>query len=357
MNEMRPFRVRVPQSDLDDLHFRLDHTRWPDELPAAGWEYGIPLAQVRALADRWRRLDWRAVEDRLNTHPQYVTEIDGQNIHFQHVRSADPDALPLLLTHGWPGSTVEFQHLIPLLTDRFQLVVPAIPGFGFSGPTTAKGWGQGRVARAWATLMDRLGYQRYGAHGGDWGSGISRLLAAAAPGNVVGVHVNYLPTPGSPTSAFTAEDHRRLDQTMALARNRHPHQLMFASRPQTLAYASTDSPVGQLAFIAEKFTEWADPATPVADDVILTDVMHYWITRTAASSSRLIKESANSRPTACPVPLGVAVLPHDLTRSIRLLAAQHYDLKQWTEFPRGGHFAALEVPDLLAADLTTFFTS
>jgi pimeloyl-ACP methyl ester carboxylesterase len=203
--------------------------------------------------------------------------------------------------------------------------------------------GQERVARAWATLMERLGYRRYGAHGGDWGSGISRLLAAAAPDRVVGVHVNYLPTPGS-ADGLGAEDLRRLEKTRRLAANRHPHQILFASRPQTLAYAFTDSPAGQLAFLAEKFDDWTDPAAPLSDDVILTDVMHYWITRTAASSSRLVKESGLGGPVPCPVPLGVAVLPHDILQAVRPLAEQRYDVKQWSEFDRGGHFAALEVP-------------
>jgi pimeloyl-ACP methyl ester carboxylesterase len=354
MNDIRPFRIHVPQSDLDDLHDRLARTRWPDELPGVGWDHGIPLDRVRSLASRWQGLDWRAREEALNAIPQFVTSIDGQNVHFLHIRSTDPHALPLVLTHGWPGSVVEFLDLIPLLTANFHLVVPSIPGFGFSGPTTASGWGQARVARAWATLMARLGYRRYGAQGGDWGSGISRHLAAADAAAVVGVHINYLPTPGSP-EGLGPEDRVRLEKTMRLAANRHPHQIMFASRPQTLAYAFTDSPVGQLAFLAEKFTEWSDPAAPVGDDAILTDVMHYWITRTAGSSSRLVKESGLGGPLDCPVPLAVAVLPHDIVQSIRPLAEPRYDIKRWTEYPRGGHFAALEVPDLLAADVTAFF--
>jgi pimeloyl-ACP methyl ester carboxylesterase len=354
MNDIRPFRIHVPQSDLDDLHVRLDRTRWPDELPGIGWDHGIPLGRVRALARRWQSFDWRAHEERINALGQYRTEIDGQNVHFLHLRSADPHARPLILTHGWPGSVVEFLDLLPLLTAGFHLVVPSIPGFGFSGPTTATGWSQQRVARAWATLMDRLGYRRYGAHGGDWGSGISRLLAATAPAAVTGVHITYLPTPGSP-DGLGAADRARLEKTMRLAANRHPHQIMFATRPQTLAYAFTDSPAGQLAFLAEKFTDWSDPAAPVGDDVILTDVMHYWLTRTAGSSARLIKESGLGGPIACPVPLGVAVLPHDIVQSIRPLAEQRYDIRRWTEYPRGGHFAALEVPGLLADDLTQFF--
>ncbi len=353
---MNEFTVHVPQADLDDLQARLARTRWPDELPGAGTDYGIPLARMRSLADRWAAFDWRAAEDALNAYPQFTTVIDGQKIHFLHVRSASPDALPLILTHGWPGSVVEFLGLIPLLTDRFHLVVPAIPGFGFSGPTTARGWGQERVARAWATLMERLGYAAYGAQGGDWGSGISRLLAAAAPANVVGVHVNYLPTAGPPAAALSPADEERLAKTRHLAAHRHPHQVLFAATPQTIGYALTDSPIGQLAFLAEKFDAWAGPDTPVPDDVLITDVMHYWLTRTAASSARLVKESGRP-PVDCPAPLGVAVLPYDIVQSIRPLVEARHDVRRWTEYPRGGHFAALEVPELLAADITAFFGS
>jgi pimeloyl-ACP methyl ester carboxylesterase len=350
---MNEFRFHVPQAALDDLGFRLAHTRWPDELPGVGWDYGIPLDRVRALADRWLDLDWRSREDGL---AGFATQIDGQNVYFRHIRSSDPNALPLILTHGWPGSTIEFDDLIPLLSDRFHLVIPAIPGFGLAGPTTAPGWGQERVARAWATLMDRLGYRRYGAQGGDWGSGISRLLGAVAPDRVVGVHINYLPTPGPP-DGLDATDQARLERTMALSRTRHPHQWQFRAAPQTIAYALTDSPTGLLAYLAEKFTIWADPATPVADDVILTDVMLYWLTGTAGSAARLVRESGFGGPIACPSPLAVAVLPHDIVQSVRPLAERTNNIHQWTEFPRGGHFAALEVPDLLAADIEKFFTA
>jgi pimeloyl-ACP methyl ester carboxylesterase len=354
MNDIRPFRIQVPQSGLDDLTDRLAATRWPDEIDGAGWDYGIPLARVQQLARDWAALDWRAQEEAINVYPQYTTTIDGQTVYFLHVRSADPGAVPLILTHGWPGSVLEFAAVIPLLSPYFHLVVPAIPGFGFSGPTTARGWGQERVARAWAELMSRLGYRRYGAQGGDWGSSISRLLAGVAPGEVTAVHVNYLPTPGSP-DGLGAEDRARLEKTMRLAANRHPHQLMFAAAPQTIAYALAGSPVGLLAFIAEKFALWSDPATPVADEVILADVMQYWITGTAGSAARLVRESGLGGPVPCPVPLGVAVLPHDIVQSVRPLAEPRYDIRRWTEYPRGGHFAALEVPELFAADVIEYF--
>ncbi|GAA2637482.1 epoxide hydrolase family protein [Paractinoplanes durhamensis] len=353
---MNESAVHVPEADLDDLRVRLSRTRWPDELPGSGWDYGIPLDRVQHLAAAWEKYDWRRHERRLNAFPQFTTTIDGENVWFVHVRSANPDALPLILTHGWPGSPVEFLDLIPLLTPHFQVVVPAIPGFSFSGPTRSRGWGQQRVAQAWATLMADLGYDRYGAQGGDWGSGISRLLAAHAPERVVGVHVNYLPSGGPYDGPLSPIDQARLEKTRALAANRHPHQILFSKTPQTLAYALTDSPVGQLAFLAEKFTTWADPAHAIPDETILDDVMHYWLTRTAASSSRLIKESGlGAGPIPCPAPLAVAVLPADLVQSIRPLVEQRHDVRQWSEFSRGGHFAALEVPELLAADVVAFF--
>jgi len=355
MNDIVPYRIAVPQADLDDLADRLARTRWPDELPGAGWDYGIPLSRVRDLADRWRTgYDWRAHEAALNAYPQFVTEIDGQRLHFLHLRSPKPDALPLLLIHGWPGSVLEFLDMIKLLTDDFHLVIPSIPGFGFSGPTGERGWDQQRVARAFAELMTRLGYRRFGAHGGDWGSGIARTLGAVAPERVVGAHITYLPTVG-PVDGLNEVDRARVEKTAAFAANRPGYQVLQATRPQTISYALTDSPVGQLAWIAEKFTEWTDPASGISDDVLLTDVSIYWFTRTAGSSARLAKESGYGA--ACPVPVGVVVLPHDIVQSARPLAERAHDIRQWTELPRGGHFAALEVPDELAADIRTFYAA
>src|SRR5690349_4750326 len=205
MNDIAPYRIDIPQADLDDLADRLDRTRWPDELPGAGWDYGIPLARVRALAERWRHgYDWRAHEAALNAIPQFSTEIDDQRVHFLHVRSGNPNALPLLLLHGWPGSVLEFRDMLAPLSEDFHLVVPSLPGFGFSGATGQRGWDVQRIARALAELMTRLGYQRFGAHGGDWGSGVARSLGALAPDRVTGVHVNYLPTPG-PADGLTGE--------------------------------------------------------------------------------------------------------------------------------------------------------
>jgi epoxide hydrolase len=357
MSAITPFRVEIPQADLDDLRGRLDRVRWPDELPGVGWDLGIPLDRTRALATYWReKFDWRAHEAALNQYPQYTTEIDGQNVHFLHVRSANPDALPLVLTHGWPGSVLEFLDVIGPLSDDFHLVIPSIPGFGFSGPTQSKGWDIHRVARAWAVLMERLGYQRYGAHGGDWGSGISRALGAVAPAQVTGVHLTYLvtPPPSGAEPALSPADQARLAKIKQLQARQPAYQALHATRPQTISYALTDSPVGLLAWIAEKFTEWADPRSVITIDQILADVCVYWFTATAGSSARLANESPRGK-VPCPVPVAVVVLPCDILQSVRPLAEQDYDVVRWTEFDRGGHFAGLEVPGLLAADIRDFF--
>jgi pimeloyl-ACP methyl ester carboxylesterase len=354
---IKPFRIDVPHADLDDLAERLARTRWPDELPGAGWDYGIPLGRVRELAEYWRTAyDWRAQEAELNAFPQYTTEIDGQNVYFLHVRSADPDALPLILTHGWPGSVVEFLDVIGPLSEQFHLVIPSIPGFGFSGPTRERGWDVDRVARAWAELMRRLGYDRYGAQGGDFGSNISRALGAAAPDNVVGVHLNYVPMapPGNGEAGLSEKDTARLAVIKRHIANRPGYQILQATRPQLPAYALTDSPAGQLAWIADRFAGWVDPRSEITTDRLLTNVMLYWLTGTAGSSARLARETAPG-PVPCPAPVGVAVFPHDIVLPVRAFVEQAYTVTRWTEFERGGHFAAMEAPDLFAADVRAFF--
>lgn len=357
MSAITPFRVEIPQADVDDLHDRLDRVRWPDELPGVGWDLGIPLERTRELATYWReKFDWRGQEAALNSCPQYVTKIDGQNVHFLHVRSANRGALPLVLTHGWPGSVLEFLDVIEPLSADFHLVIPSIPGFGFSGPTQSKGWDIYRIARAWAVLMEELGYQRYGAHGGDWGSGISRALGAVAPAHVVGVHLTYLvtPPPSGGEPPLSPGEAARLAKIKQLQARQPAYQALHATRPQTISYALTDSPTGLLAWIAEKFTEWADPRSAITLDQILADISIYWFTATAGSSARLANESPRGM-VPCPVPMGVVVLPYDILQSVRSLAEQDYDIVHWTEFDRGGHFAGLEVPDLLAADIRDFF--
>jgi pimeloyl-ACP methyl ester carboxylesterase len=367
--DVSPFRISVPQEDLDDLRDRLARTRWPDELPGVGWDYGVPREYLKELVSYWHTgYDWRVHEARLNSFAQYTTQIDGQNVYFMHVRSPEPDALPLLLTHGWPGSVLEFLDSIGPLTDprahggdpadAFHLVIPAIPGFGFSGPTADTGWNVHRVASAFATLMQRLGYERYGAQGGDWGSLISRLVAAADPSRVVGVHVNFLPLPPpDPSVPLSDEDQARIAAATKYMATPAGYVRQQSTRPQTLSYGLTDSPVGQLAWIAEKFKEWTDPASTIDQDHLLTNVMLYWLTATAGSSARMYYESAKARgkPVPCPAPLGVAVFPHELIPAVRVVTEQVYDVVHWSEFDRGGHFAALEVPDLYIQDVRTFF--
>ena len=369
LQSISPFRIDVPDADLTDLQERLTRTRWPDELPDAGWDYGVPLQTVQDLATQWQsRFDWRVWEARLNALPQYTTVIDGQLIHFFHILSPDPTAMPLLLTHGWPGSALEFLDAIGPLSnprehdwdpaDAFHLVIPSIPGFGFSGTTHERGWDVPRIASAWVELMTRLGYERFGLQGGDWGMGISRQVAADEPERVLGAHLNYLVTPPrGPLPDLSQEDQARVVEIERYLAEPPGHMRLQASRPQTLAFSLTDSPVGQLAWIAEKVLTWADPATPISTDWLLANVTLYWLTRTAASSARLYLESAGKRGPASTgdVPIGVAVFPHDLVRPVRALAEPYHHITHWTEMERGGHFAALEGPELLVPDIRAFF--
>jgi len=379
---MRPFHVDVGQDALADLHRRLADTRWPDEPPGAGCDRGVALSRLRELANYWRTgYDWRAAERRLNSFPQFTTEIDGANVYFMHVRSPEPDAVPLLMTHGWPGSVAEYLDVIGPLTDprahggdpadAFHVVVASPPGFGFSGPTRCPGWRVERIAAAWGELMRRLGYDRYLAHGGDLGVWISLTLAALQPQHLLGAHVSYLMTPpsGDPqeTAGLDEEDLARLAQLVSLDRNAG-YQKVQSTRPQTLSYGLTDSPVGQLAWIADKFWDWTDSAKPpqgsVSWDQLLTNVSIYWFTATAGSSAQLYFEMADLLPDASkppalppplPVPLGVAVHPFDAVRPVRRIADSRFpNIVQWTEFDRGGHFPAMEEPELFVADLRSF---
>ena len=373
---IRPFRIDIPQADLDDLRGRLARTRWPDQLPGVGWDYGIPLEYVRELAEYWRTgYDWRVHEQKLNAFPQFTTTIDGQRVHFLHVRSAEPDALPLIITHGWPGSIVEFTEIIGPLTDpvahggdradAFHLVVPSIPGFGFSGPTRDRGWNVRRIALAWDELMSRLGYGRYGAQGGDWGSTISRDLGLAVPDHLIGVHLNMLfpqAPDGVTVGGLTDEEQERLQSLRRFRASGSGYGAIQSTRPQTLAYGLTDSPAGQLAWITEKFGEWTDNGLPdqaVGRDQLLTNVTLYWLTATAGSSARLYYEAAHSGswgpPQPSTVPTGVAVFPREIAPPIRRFAELSNNIVHWSEFDRGGHFAAMEQPSLLIGDVRDFF--
>jgi microsomal epoxide hydrolase len=383
---MKPFRIDIPEEQLDDLRQRLANTRWPTELPDVGWRRGVPLAYLRELVEYWRTdYDWRAAEAALNEYPQFTTEIDGANVHFLHVRSPEPDATPLLLTHGWPGSVAEFVDVIGPLTDpaahggdpadAFHLVIPSIPGYGFSGPTRETGWGVDRIARAWAELMRRLGYDRYCAQGGDVGAVISVDLGRTDPEHVLGVHVNMLITVPSADPADVAglseSDLARLGRLARYDEELSGYMRLQSTRPQTLAYGLTDSPVGQLAWIVEKFKDWTDstnvPEDAVDRDKILTNVMIYWLTATAGSSAQLYYEGAAllkaifthaGDPPPLRMPVGVAVFPHDIFVPIRRLAERDVpSITHWTEFDRGGHFAALEQPGLFVDDVRAFCRS
>lgn len=371
--EIRPFRIDIPQDRLDDLHTRLDLTRWPDELPDAGWTYGASLPYLRDLAAYWRGgYDWRKHEAALNEIPQFTTEIDGTRLHFLHVRSPRPDALPLILTHGWPGSVVEFLGVLGPLSEDFHLVIPSLPGFGFSGPTRDRGWNVQRTARAWAELMRRLGYERYGAQGGDIGALVSPALGRVAPESVVGVHVNaasvgFIPLGPVDEEARAGLDERELRSLAKIAEfttDGFGYNALQSTRPQTLAYALTDSPVGQLAWIMEKFQAWTHPSAPLPEDAIdrdtlLTNVMLYWLTGTAGSAARMYYENAHVMDwfpvTDSGVPTAVANFAEDV--AIRRWSEPANTVVRWTEFDRGGHFAALEAPELLVADVREFFGS
>ncbi len=375
---IRPYRIDVPQADIDDLRDRLARTHWTRDLPGAGWERGVPTAYLRELAAYWAtEYDWRAHEAALNAHPQFSTTIDGADVHFLHVRSAEPDATPLMLLHGWPGSIVEFLDMIGPLTDpasrggdpadAFHLVIPSLPGYGFSGPLTETGWTDSRTAAALAGLMARLGYDRYGVQGGDVGAFIAPLMGRAAPDRVIGVHVNALVTfpSGDPAdmAAMTEAERGRLAAMKEWQQRSGAYMQIQGTRPQTIGQSLVDSPAGLLAWIVEKFQEWTDPAAKLPEDAvdrdrILTDVSIYWFTATAGSAAHTYYERFNDPGMWMPkerstVPTAVAVFTTDI--SIRPFADKANNVVRWSEFDRGGHFAALEAPDLLTTDVREFF--
>jgi epoxide hydrolase len=368
--EINPYRVEIPQDDLDDLQARLARVRWPDELPDAGWDYGVPLDYVRGLVERWRdRYDWRTHEARLNEHPQFMTVIDGQPVHFVHVRSPEPDALPLICTHGWPMTVFEYLDLIGPLSDprshggdpadAFDLVIPSIPGVAFSGPTTTPGWTVGRTARAWVELMARLGYDRFGAHGNDGGSQISPEVGRHAPDRVVGVHVTQL---FSFPSGDPAEFVDMSDQDMAAMKFLEDftsggglaYNAYQSAQPQTLTYALQDSPAGWVAWIGQLYQNWTEP------DYILTNASAYWLTNTIGSSVRRYHAEAHIPPQDRPtepttVPTGVAVFAEDFQSVRRFADRDHANIISWHHYDRGSHFAPHDAPDLLLDDLRGFF--
>jgi len=370
---LTPFRIDIPQTDLDDLQDRLTRTRWPIAVPGRGertdFSRGIPLVYLRELAEYWRDgFDWRAQERKLNELEQFTTIVDGQTFHIVHVRSANPDATPLMLNHGWPSSFVDYVRLIPLLTDRFHLVVPSLPGFGFSAPLSSTGWEVSRTSDAFAEIMTRLGYERFAVHGTDVGSGIAGRLAAVYPERILGMHLGVdravlglvgvkFPSP----EGLSAGETIQLDAIREEYAAERGYLEMQDHRPDTIGAALTDSPVGQLAWIAEKFktragSTYRTPDDTVDRDQLLTNISLYWFTRSGASSAQFYYEAAHSGlalAMAAAVPTGWAVFDaHPLTRRVM---DPWQAISHWSEYTEGGHYPAMETPELLADDLRTFF--
>jgi microsomal epoxide hydrolase len=380
MAAIEPFSVDVPDEVVADLRLRLSRTRWPDQLADAGWDYGTELGFLRRLCRHWAEgFDWDAFAGRANASPQFVTTIDGQRVHFLHATSPEPGARPLLITHGWPGSVAEFFDVIGPLSDpvrhggraedAFHVVAPSLPGYGFSGPTAERGWDGNRVARAFAELMSVLGYQSFFAQGGDWGSLVTMSVTGQFPDRVVAAHVNLLasgPPEGEedPTAGLSDRELAALAANAHFQQHETGYQQIQATKPQTLAYGLSDSPAGLAGWIVEKFRTWSDCGGDVEKsftlDRLLENISIYWITGTINSSTRLYYETIGpdrfTPPPPVTVPLGHARYPAEIYQTPRRwLEAAYPTLEHWAEMPRGGHFAAMEVPDLFVDDLRDFF--
>jgi len=374
---IRPFTIHVDDSVLADLKARLARARIPDPLEGDGWTHGTDVGYLKALVAYWRdRFDWRAQERRLNGFEQFTTDIDGLTVHFVHRRSKEPRALPLLVTHGWPGSFVEFTKIIGPLTDpaanggrredAFDVVMPSIPGFAFSGKPREPGFDPARIAAIEAKLMARLGYTRYGVQGGDWGAIISAAIARDAAAHVAGLHLNMCvgaPPPGSdPTAGLSDAERARLKAREIFQAEETGYQQIQGTKPQTIGIALNDSPVGLAAWIVEKFRTWCDcggnPESIFTKDELLTNITLYWVTQTAASSARIYYESRHAPPAAprrIEVPTACADFPKEVIWSPRRWLEPRFNITRWTEMPRGGHFAAFEQPSLLVDDVRAFF--
>ena len=370
---IEPFVAHVPDAVLDDLRGRVRRTRWPDARDAAGWDAGPDPAFLRELAAYWADgFDWRAAEAESNAHPNFTTDVDGCRVHFLHVKGRGPNPVPLLLTHGWPGSFLEMLRIIPLLTAAgpvsFDVVIPSVPGFGYSGPCAAPGCDSFVVATLWHRLMRRLGYDRYGVQGGDIGAGVGTWLALTEPDAVLGLHLNYIPgsyaphrPPGeTPPPEVTAYHARKRDWTA----REGAYAALHGTKPLTAAYGLNDSPVGLCAWIVEKFAAWSDHGPderlPFTNDELLANVTLYWVTQTIYSSMDIYRGNAGRPLTFGPgdyvrVPTAFAQFPRELPTPPRAEVERGYNVRRWTPMPAGGHFAALEQPALLAADVAAFF--
>jgi epoxide hydrolase len=374
MPDITPFRIAVSDDVLDDLRLRLARTRWPERECVDDWSQGIPLEYTRELAAYWAdEYDWRSREALLNRFDQFTTDIDGLDIHFIHQRSPHDGALPLIITHGWPGSIVEFHKVIEPLTDptahggraedAFHVVCPSLPGYGFSGKPTNTGWGVGVVAEAWEKLMTRLGYDRYGAQGGDWGGAVTTAIGRNG-GHCAAIHLNFaLAFPPAGLQSPTPEEQEALNAVEHYRRWDSGYSKQQSTRPQTLGYGLVDSPVGQLAWIVEKFWSWMDcdghPENVLTKDELLDNVMVYWVTASAASSARMYWESYKvwTGELRVALPTGIAAFPKEVIRAPRSWCEPNYNITHWTNMPRGGHFAAFEQPELFVEDLRAFFAT
>ncbi len=372
-----PFTIQVSEDVLIDLRQRLARTRWPDELPDTGWDYGTNLSYLPQLVRYWHNsYDWRAQERLLNTFPQFKTEIDGIQLHFLHAKGKGTYPIPLIISHGWPGSFFEMYKIIGPLTDpasyggdpadAFDVVVPSLPGYGFSGPTHVRGVTVARMAGVFVSLMQDLGYERFAAQGGDWGSYITSTLGRSYPDKIIGIHLNMLPSRSITSQEASNEAERRWHERRAQwSRDETGYSHIQGTRPQTLAYGLNDSPVGLAAWIIEKFRAWSDCHGEIESvftkDELLTNVMIYWVTQTINSSTRLYYETSHQRDeifaVRVEVPTGVAVFPAEIPVPPRSLAQRLYNIQRWTEMKAGGHFAALEQPQALVEDIRVFFRS
>jgi len=379
MAELTPFRVAIHDDVLADLQDRLGRTRWPGPSPDGAWAYGAELSAVQELCEYWRTsFDWRAAEARLNQWPQFLAEIDGEQLHFIHARSPEPNALPLVITHGWPGSVAEFLDIIdPLVNpaahggdpaDAFHVVAPSIPGYGFSGPTKQPGWHIRRVAAAITHLMADLGYDRYGAQGGDWGAIATMNIGEIDPEHVAGIHLNMIiappANPENPMEGVEEHEIGGLTDMGAFMADETGYQQIQGTKPQTLGYGLTDSPAGLAGWILEKFRTWSDCGGDVESvftkDQLLTNIALYWVTNTISSSTRLYYETMKAGqfgalPSRVEVPTGVAVFPKEIYRPPHAWAAKAFNVTRWTHFDKGGHFAAMEQPEALVGDIRAFF--
>jgi pimeloyl-ACP methyl ester carboxylesterase len=369
-----PFKVHVPQAALDDLKKKLAYARWPDKEPVTDWSQGVPLAKAQALVDYWRnRYDWRRIENALNGLPQFRTQIDGLGIHFIHVRSKHENALPIILTHGWPGSILEFLQVIGPMAeptthggkadDAFHVVIPSLPGFGFSDKPSEPGWRLPRIASASAVLMARLGYSHYVAQGGDWGAGVTSWMAKQRPSGLAAIHLNLpilFPPPPPPPGGYTAAEQQALDHLSKYASDASGYASIQGTRPQTLGYGLADSPVGQAMWIYEKLQGWSDNkgGEAISTDRMLDDITLYWLTDSAASSARLYYESFAKDFARMPLdlPVAVSIFKGDFFAPPKTWGDQTYSkLFYWNEVAKGGHFAALEQPELFVAELRKSF--